>query len=188
MKRNAVYIRLIPRCWRSHEGKRHVSTVPVKLIRATNDLHSEHVDSKFCTAAIRYLEELASVLGPSEVLFLNKQTPLMMHVEYRIRLPDHDWVVAENHKLIPSVYAFIEIEPEKHGDAKAVTYSGPTYITIRSGKHCSSTAYGHARDFDRLMQCDEFEKFCKDDDGQYKSVVITISDGGPDKNPRLVLH
>lgn len=107
-------------------------------------------------------------------------------MEYRIRLPDHDWVVAEKHKLIPSVYALINIERERHGDAKAVTYSGPTYITIRSGKHCSSTAYGHAKDFDRLMQCDEFQGFCTDENGRYKAVVIIISDGGPDENPRLV--
>lgn len=110
----------------------------------------------------------------------------MMHMEYRIRLPDHDWVVAEKHKLIPSVYAFINVEPGKHGDQKAVTYSGPTYITIRSGKHCSSTAFGHAKDFDRLMECGEFQSFCMGDDGRRKAVVIIISDGGPDENPRLV--
>lgn len=110
----------------------------------------------------------------------------MMHMEYRIRLPDHDWVVAEKHKLIPSVYALINIEPEKHCNAKAVTYSGPTYISIRSGKHCASTAYGHAKDFDRLMQREEFQDFCIGDDGQSKAVVMIISDGGPDENPRLV--
>lgn len=62
----------------------------------------------------------------------NKRTPLIMHLEYRVQLPDHDWVVAEKHKLIPLVYAFIEIDAEKAGDKKAVTYSGPIYISIRS--------------------------------------------------------
>lgn len=28
---------------------------------------------------------------------------MIMHVEYRDRLPDHDWVVAEKNKFIPSV-------------------------------------------------------------------------------------
>ncbi len=37
----------------------------------------------------------------------NKQAPLLMHLEYRVKLPDHDWVVAAGHKLIPSVYAGI---------------------------------------------------------------------------------
>lgn len=31
----------------------------------------------------------------------NKQAPILMHVEYKVSLPDHDWVVAQRHKLIP---------------------------------------------------------------------------------------
>ena len=73
----------------------------------------------------RHLEELISVLGPNEVCFIsqddkarvpigltaaNKQAPLLMHVEYQVSLPDHDWIVAAKHKLIPSVYAGIRIE------------------------------------------------------------------------------
>lgn len=122
ISRSGVYLRLLP--WRSSslEGKRHVFTVPVKLIRAQNDLHSKHIDGPFFTATFRYMESLASLLGPQEACFLsqddkarvpigitaaNKQSPMIMHVEYRVSLPDHDWVVAEQHKLIPSVYAGI---------------------------------------------------------------------------------
>jgi hypothetical protein len=47
-------------------------TVPVKLTRATNDIHKEHSDTKFCTTAIKYLEEIASVLGPKQVLFISQ--------------------------------------------------------------------------------------------------------------------
>ena len=57
----------------------------------------------------------------------------MMHVEYRIKLPDHDYVVAEKHKLIPSVHAACmlqdKFDPKK---GNPVSYSGPTYIAIRS--------------------------------------------------------
>lgn len=70
----------------------------------------------------------------------NKQSPLLMHVEYCVQLPDHDWVVASKHKLVPSVYAAAQIKANKTGNPNAVGYSGPTYITIRSGKHSSSTA------------------------------------------------
>ena len=78
----------------------------------------------------------------------NKQSPLLMHLDYQVRLPDHDWVVAERHKLIPSVYAAVEIESQQFGNRTAVGYSGPTYIAIRSGKHDSSTAASHALDFE----------------------------------------
>ena len=44
-------------------------------------------------------------------------------------------MIAERHKLIPSVYAILEVKPNMLGDKQAVSYSGPTYISIRSGMH-----------------------------------------------------
>jgi len=106
ISRSGLYLRLLPKRSSSLEGQRHVTTVPVKLIRAQNDHHAKHIDGLFCTATIRHLEELASMLGPDEVCFLsqddkarvpigltaaNKQSPLLMHLEYKVSLPDHDW-------------------------------------------------------------------------------------------------
>ena len=57
----------------------------------------------------------------------NKQAPLLIHVAYRISLPDYDWIVAIKHKLIPSVYAGIRIEKKDLlGKPEAVSYSDPT--------------------------------------------------------------
>ena len=67
-------------------------------------------------------EEFASCLGtscffmsqddkcrvPIGLTACNKQSPLLMHLDYQVCLQDHDWVVAERHKLIPSVYAAVE--------------------------------------------------------------------------------
>jgi len=88
---------------------------------------------------------------PIGVTAANKQSPLLMHVEYRISFPDHDWVVADQHKLIPLVYARIRIMPDGLGNKEAVSYSGSIYIAIRSGKHSSSTALSHGLDFERLL-------------------------------------
>lgn len=107
-----------------------------------------------------------------------------MHMEYRVKLPDHDWVVAERHKLIPSVYAFINIKENGIGDPKAVTFSGPTYIAIRSGKHSSSTAMSHSLDFDTMSKKEELQEWFKNADGEFKPIMITVVDGGPDENPR----
>jgi hypothetical protein len=201
VSRSAVYLRLLPKRSVSIEGKRHVSTVPVRLIRAQNDHHSKHVDMWFCSATIRRLEELASLLGPKIVTFLsqddkakvpigltaaNKQAPLLMHVEYRVTLPDHDWVIAGKHKLTPSVYAGIDIKENGMGKIEAVSYSGPTYIAIRSEKHCSSTVLSHGLDFERLLSIPEFDVIMKDTSGNVKPVGITIVDGGPDENPRYL--
>lgn len=197
--RSATYFCLLPKNSRSQEGKRHINAVPVKLIRAQTDQHKMHVDTSFATVSMRYLECLASLLGLSEVFFLsqddkarvpigivaaNKQTPLLMHMEYRITLPDHDLVVAVKHKLIPSVYAGICIRPDGLGEPKAVTYSGPTYIAIRSEKHSSSTASSHASDFENLVDSERFRPFARTETGDVKPVVMMTVDGRPDENPR----
>lgn len=200
ISRSAVYLRLLPKRSNTQEGKRHVVTVPVKLIRASNDKHSSHVDGKFCTATLNHMEEIAAVLGPRQVFFLsqddksrvpigltaaNKQAPLLMHVEYKVTLPDHDWVVAPQHKLIPSVYAGIVIKENCLDSKVAVTYSGPTFVAIRSGKHSSSTALSHANDIETLLSMPEFDQYCRvGAGGQAKPVFMFSVDGGPDENPR----
>ena len=59
----------------------------------------------------------------------NKQPTLLMHMEYKERLTDHDFVIAPRHKLLPSVIASMTV---KKNSRMAVTYSGPTYVGIRS--------------------------------------------------------
>lgn len=199
ISRSGLYLRLLPRNVNTIEGKRHVNALPVKLSRAQNDLHANHPDATFCTSTIRSLETLASILGTQEVCFLSQddkcrvpigitaakaQAPLLMHLEYKVRLPDHDWVVANKHKLIPSVYAGILIEPNGSGQPAAVSYSGPTYIAIRSGKHDSTSAETHALDLETLTDLESFRPVMKTSDDLIKPVMMITVDGGPDENPR----
>jgi len=101
-----------------------------------------------------------------------------MTMERHVRLPDHDFVISSRHKLIPSVYASAKVSQSN------VTYSGPTYIAIRSGKHDKRNASTHAFDFDKLFILDEFSDDMRMKDGLMKPVVIVSVDGGPDENPR----
>lgn len=200
VSRSATYTRLIPRRADSEEGKRHKKTVPVKLIKAQTSEHKSHQDTDFCVATIKGLDLLASFLGPQQVFCVsiddkarvrigvtaaNKQSSLLMNMQYRITLPDHDWVKGERHSLIPSVYAGITIKPFGLGDENYVTYSGPTAIKVRSGKHDSSSAKSHAKDFESLFENDDFKIISKTIAGCVKPVVIIYSDGGPDENPRF---
>ncbi|KAJ6634591.1 hypothetical protein Bhyg_13166 [Pseudolycoriella hygida] len=168
----------------------------VRLIKASNDMHKQHADSKFAKTTIDHLNELASVLGPDDVIYLSqddkakvpiaasKQGPLLMHMQYRVKLPDHNFVVAGGHKLTPSVYAFCGVKPDGGGDPSAITFSGPTFIAIRSAKHTSSTALSHARDIQKIYSTTDFDKLTKTKSLTYKPVLINIVDGGPDENPR----
>ncbi|CAG8827039.1 33750_t:CDS:1, partial [Racocetra persica] len=109
---------------------------------------------------------------------------ILMRLEYRVELLDHDWVIAERHKLIPSVYAILDVQEDKYGHADAVTYSGPTFIKIRSGKHDSSTAYSHGKDFDDLMNEEQLHNYTTTTNEQPKPVVVLLSDGSPNENLR----
>ncbi|CAF4260586.1 unnamed protein product [Rotaria sp. Silwood2] len=195
IKRTTLYYRLLPHRASSIDGRRHVNTVPVRLRRAQNDEHGKHEDGHFATATIRYMKDLASVFGNDCVFYLSQddkckvplglpaarvQAPMLMHLDYRIRLPDHDWTVAPRHQLTPSVYAACLLSEE--GD---LGYSGPTYIAVRSAKHDLSSAESHAIDFDRLVSLKEFEDVARDETGQVKPILIVTVDGGPDENPRF---
>lgn len=63
-----------------------------------------------------------------------------MHLDYCVKLPDHDFVVTEKHKLIPSVYAGIVIQKDGKGKSDAIRHFGLTYVAIHRGKHSSSNA------------------------------------------------
>ena len=72
---NAVYLRLLPRNSSTHEGKRHIKTGTVRLIRAQNDEHTIH------------------------------PRPFWGNLLWCIwgRMPDHNLVKVPGHNLIPSV-------------------------------------------------------------------------------------
>lgn len=199
LSRTATYLRLLPRNYSTVEGKRHVTTVPVRLCKPQNNQRRAHADSEFCKMTINHLKELSATLTSQDVVFLSvddkcrvpigitaakNQSPLIMHLDYRVRLPDHDFVKAARHKLIPSVYAGLVIKDGKPCDPTRVSYSGPTYIAIRSAKHDSSTAETHAFDLDNVMTLPEFSKLVRREDSTVKPVLIITSDGGPDENPR----
>ena len=110
LKRSSVYLILLARNSITKEGKQHVAMAPVKLISAKNSKHQNHPCTNFAKATINALEELAGLLGPCDIPFTkqqgqsftaaSKQAPLLMNMEYKIILPDHDYVVASQHSLI----------------------------------------------------------------------------------------
>ena len=134
LSRQALYLRLLPKRHNSSEGKRHVTTAPVKLCRASNDQRSKNPDRWFGANCMEQAEELASLFGPSLTSFsgqddkshvpigitaANKQAPLLMSVKYKVSLPDHDFIVATKHKLTPTVIGLRVIQDTPIADRKA---------------------------------------------------------------------
>ena len=126
-----------------------MTTASVRLISAKNSKHQNQPSTNFAKATTNALEELAGLLCPREVTFhsqddkakvpigitaASKQAPLPMHIEHKVILPDLDYVVASQHKLIPPVNGDMQVRKNDFsGDA--VTYSGPKYCAIRNAKH-----------------------------------------------------
>lgn len=113
----------------------------------------------------------------------NKRSNILMHVDYRVKLLNHDYAAGSKHKLIPNLYVGIVIADEGLGDQSAVTYSGPTYFAIRIAKHNSSSTESHQLDFERLSELPEFKDIVKINES-FKPMTIISSDRGPDENPR----
>ena len=203
VKPSTLYMRLIPRRKNSIYGRRHVRVVPVQLRKPQYDGRKRHVSARFCFAVGLMLRELASWFGPEFCVFLSpddkatcpmgipaatKQGQVLMHLEYVVKLPDHQYVIASRHSLKPSVYAFCSINPTLVGTSKAVKYVGPTAIRIRSCKHDSSTSTTHLRDLKGLLTgvgcADDWKDLVVNSKGETRPILILRPDAGPDWNPR----
>ena len=111
LSRSALYLRLVPRRADNKHGKQHVRTVPVKIHRAKNNIRHRHQDAEFTFATKEYLKNIPTLFGNKAVFVISiddkakvpigitaakSQAPLVMHMEYDIRLPDHDFVKGKN--------------------------------------------------------------------------------------------
>ena len=192
LKRSSVYLHFLLQNHRTIEGKRHVTTAPVKLYKSQNSKHASQ-------PSIRSPEELAAILDPVEMTLhsqddktkvsieltaANKQAPRIMHTKYRVTLPDHEFVVAPKQKQIPSVIGDRKLFKSKDLTNDAVNYSGATYIGIRSVKHSASSAFAHFQDMMRVGSLPEFATSFQNDKHEEKKVMIATVDGGPAENPR----
>ena len=135
----------------------------------TDDMKA--IDPLFGSDAVVYLSMDDKAKVSLGLAAAKLQAPILMHLDYKVRLNDHDFVVGGRHKLIPSVYSQCELLKENG----KVSYSGNTYIRIRSAKHDSSTANTHAYDLRSLFMSGSIER---------KPILIIETDGAADQAPR----
>ena len=78
----------------------------------------------FAKSFINDMFNMCKLFGPDAVLFVsnddkaripsglaatNLQAPILMHMKYKVKLIDHDFVAGPQHKLISSVYGICEL-------------------------------------------------------------------------------
>ncbi|KAF2890046.1 hypothetical protein ILUMI_16127, partial [Ignelater luminosus] len=70
--------------------KKHVNTVPVKLIRPSNSLRKEYKDTHFCAGQIKHIRDLAELLGPQALNVLSVDDKARVPLgEYGRPVPRH---------------------------------------------------------------------------------------------------
>ena len=108
---------------------------------------------------------------PQSLTTANLQASILVHIEYKVKLTDHDFVIGLQHKLIPSFYDICEIT-----NTGKVSYNGDTFIRIRSGKHDTSNPYTHAFDVRDLFESKLITQ---------KPILLMQTDGAQDEAPRF---
>ena len=131
------------------------------------------------------MHEVAKLFGPDAVLSISNddiakvplglaaatlQEPLLMHLECKVKLPDHSFVVARCHKLNPLVCGVCDVNLKGE-----VTYSGDNFIRIGSGKHDKSSAETHAYNRQELFRSEWIAP---------KPILLMETDGAQDEAPR----
>ena len=140
LSRQTAYLRLLPKGSASNQLKKHVRTVPVRLVRPENNLRRKHPDRSFAAESYNSAFKIAEVMGPSAcvatsfddkssvhigVTAAKRQGAMLMNMQYRVRLPDHDFNVGSRHLLVPSVVGINRIN-----ENGKVGYTGETYIFL----------------------------------------------------------
>ena len=76
-----------------------------------------------------------------------------MHMECKVALLDHDYVIIPRHKLIPSVIDDICVR-EKDLFGGTAIFPGPMYCAIQRAKHSGYSAYHHLHYMKRIQSFD----------------------------------
>ena len=196
ISRSGLYLCLLPRDGSTREGKRHGTTVPVKLVRPDNNLRKSHPDRMFAAETFKSAQDIVEFLGSSAAVYLSqddkssvhigvtaakRQGCMLMNMRTKVRLPDHDFSVGTRHLLVPSVIAHCKGDPQ----TGKVSYTGETFIGIRSSKHNNSTAFSHHEDLKKFINANPQVFLSPGSETDIKPVLVKGTDGGPDENPRF---
>ncbi|CAB4063341.1 unnamed protein product [Lepeophtheirus salmonis] len=139
-------------CSFSAEEKRRAKMIRNNIISKNkytkgpeNSLRKSNTDRMFAKSFTDDMKDLDLLFGPDAINYLsnddkarvpvglagsNLQAPVLISRKYKVRLLDHNFAVGTRHKLTPSAYAKCKVL-----ENGKVSYSGKTFIRVRSGKH-----------------------------------------------------
>jgi hypothetical protein len=156
------------------------------------------MDEHYCRASVKQLKDIASYLVPDVCVLISQddkaKIPLgvaavsrtfhcFQSISSPLTVPDHDFPIANKHKIIPSFYLFL-------ASAKQFDEEDPVprklACVTRGQLFTSTSAQTHLTDLSNMMKSDcDIQKLTLRN-GVAKPVYFFITDGGPDENPRFL--
>ncbi|CAF0952093.1 unnamed protein product [Adineta ricciae] len=183
IRRSSTFYRLIPSGMFSDDGKRHLTSEPVRLRKLQGIEQTKHEDCHFVTATLQHIKDLAGTFGNECVFYFIQDrkasvrigrssarghSPFIMHLDYQTTTVDSIPIPSSTpHQLKPIIYASCMID-----NSGLVGFAGPTYISIRSAKYDRFSNENEDMDFDCVLKLKEFEKTARNYLGSTKPIII----------------
>ncbi|GBC23550.2 hypothetical protein GLOIN_2v1766467 [Rhizophagus irregularis DAOM 181602=DAOM 197198] len=183
---------LLPSRSNTKAAKTHHHPALVANASVSRTEKNEHIDEHYCLASVKGAKQFAALFSTHSVIISQDdkaKVPLgipavgrtfqtIQSFQEPVTLPDHDFPVGMQQKLIPSVYLLINLS-----DTNDTFCNGQLSIFVRPQYHVGTSSSTHMSDLNSLIQDSQFDRILKIN-GQIKPIWILLVDGGPDENPR----
>ncbi|PKB94336.1 hypothetical protein RhiirA5_386722, partial [Rhizophagus irregularis] len=183
---------LLPSRSNTKAAKTHHHPALVANASVSRTEKNEHIDEHYCLASVKGAKQFAALFSTHSVIISQDdkaKVPLgipavgrtfqtIQSFQEPVTLPDHDFPVGMQQKLIPSVYLLIN-----PSDTNDTFRNGQLSIFVHPQYHVGTSSSTHMSDLNSLIQDSQFDGILKIN-GQIKPIWILLVDGGPDENPR----
>ena len=183
---------LLPHRSTTISAKAHYHPANIAIASVSRNEKNEHCDEHYCLASVKGAKQFAALFLTQSVIIsqddkakiplgipaVGRTFQTMQSSREPVTLPDHDFPIGMQQKLIPSVYLLINPR-----DTNDTFRNGQLSIFIRPQYQVGTSSATHMSDLNSLTQDARFDEILKTD-GQIKPIWILLVDGGPDENSR----
>ena len=164
-------------------AKAHHHPANIAISSVSRNEKKEHPDEHYCLAALFLTHSVIicqddKAKVPLGIPAVGRTFQTIQSFREPVTLPDHDFPIGMQQKLIPSVYLLIN-----PSDTNDTFRNGQLSIFIRPQYQIGTSSTSHMSDLNSLTQDNRFDEILKVN-GQIKPIWILLVDGGPDENPR----
>jgi hypothetical protein len=183
---------LLPSRSNTIAAKTHHHPATIANMSVSRNEKKEHLDEHYCLASVKGAKQFAALFPTQSVIIsqddkakiplgipaVGRTFQTIQSFQEPVTLPDHDFPIGMQQKLIPSVYLLIN-----PSDTNDTFRNGQLSIFIRPQYQIGTSSTSHMSDLNSLTQDNQFDEILKIN-GRIKPIWILLVDGGPDENPR----